>query len=236
MSELGKPCTNSTPPWFTGHWRDWHRGHGCDRDDGKPRSDEARLEIEQHAANAGTGYLTDAELRFVRAATTSGDVLLCRALDELAVRRGAQKWNTPMRRGLAHCGMGPPGWRCSCGAAFDAYALLAEHVRQSIDCPRCGALPADLVDGDLYRWQCGHWIARGDTGAQLRGADGFDEASADEATIVLVQRAATERARADFLTADELGSLRSSTTPRNNELLARALSELAARRAAEAAA
>ncbi len=84
-----KHCTNSTPSWFTGRWRDWHRGHGCDRDDGKPRTEDARTEIAQHEANAGTNYLTDAELRFLRASTTSSNELLVRALDELAARRTA---------------------------------------------------------------------------------------------------------------------------------------------------
>ena len=84
-----KPCTNSTPPWFVGHWREWHRGHGCEQDDGKPRSDAATNEIEQHATNerAGSSFLTDAELSFLRGRTTSGDTLLVRALDELTARR-----------------------------------------------------------------------------------------------------------------------------------------------------
>jgi hypothetical protein len=80
-------CIDHTPSWFVGHWRDWHRGHGCDKDDGKLRSDRAKTEIAQHAANADTGYLTDAELGFLRASTTSGDERLVRALDELATRR-----------------------------------------------------------------------------------------------------------------------------------------------------
>jgi hypothetical protein len=87
MTTNQKPCSNNTPPWFVGHWREWHRGHGCAQDDGKPRSEDAKAEIEQHAANEGTGFLTDAELRFLRAATTSGDTLRVRALDELAARR-----------------------------------------------------------------------------------------------------------------------------------------------------
>lgn len=91
MPELDKPCADPTPPWFTGHWRDWHRGHGCKQDDGKPRSEAAITEIAQHEANKDTGYLTDAELRFLRASTTSGNELLCRALDELAARRAADK-------------------------------------------------------------------------------------------------------------------------------------------------
>ncbi len=82
-----KSCPNSTPSWFVGHWRDWHRGHGCTQDDGKPRSTVATTEIEQHEANAGTGFLTDAELGFLRAATTSGDTMLVRALNELVARR-----------------------------------------------------------------------------------------------------------------------------------------------------
>jgi hypothetical protein len=80
-------CTDHTPSWFVGHWRDWHRGHGCDKDDGQPRSDAAKTEIDQHTSNAGTGFLTDAELHFLRTSITSGNTLLCRALDELAARR-----------------------------------------------------------------------------------------------------------------------------------------------------
>lgn len=86
-----KPCTSGTPSWFTGHWRDWHRGHGCDRDDGQPRSEDAVTEVAQHAANTVSGFLTDAELRMLRAATSSGNELLMRALDELAARRAADK-------------------------------------------------------------------------------------------------------------------------------------------------
>jgi hypothetical protein len=86
-----EPCTNGTPPWFTGRWRDWHRGHGCDRDDGQPRSAEAMAEIAQHETCAATGFLTDAELRMLRASTTSGNELLVRALDELVARRAADK-------------------------------------------------------------------------------------------------------------------------------------------------
>jgi hypothetical protein len=87
-----KHCTDPTPSWFVGHWREWHRGHGCMQDDGKPRSDLAKVEIEQHAAHdrAGSSFLTDAELRFLRGRTTSGDTLLVRALDELAARRTAE--------------------------------------------------------------------------------------------------------------------------------------------------
>lgn len=88
MTTTSKPCSNNTPPWFVGHWREWHRGHGCDRDDGNPRSEDAKAEIEQHAANDVTGFLTEAELRFLRAATTSGDTLRVRALGELAALRG----------------------------------------------------------------------------------------------------------------------------------------------------
>jgi hypothetical protein len=84
-------CTDHTPSWFVGHWRDWHRGHGCDQDDGKPRRAAAVTEIDQHAANAATGFLTDADLSFLRTSTTSGNTLLVRAIDELIKRRAAAK-------------------------------------------------------------------------------------------------------------------------------------------------
>lgn len=38
-------CANNSPPGFTGHWRDWHRGHGCGKDDHKPRSTAGQAEI-----------------------------------------------------------------------------------------------------------------------------------------------------------------------------------------------
>ncbi len=84
-------CDSHSPPWFVGHWRDWHRSHGCDRDDGRPRSEAATREIEQHAANVAreetADFLTDAELSFLRGRTTSGDTLLVRAIAELTTRR-----------------------------------------------------------------------------------------------------------------------------------------------------
>ena len=40
------PCTDFAPAWFTGRWRDWHRGHGCDLDDGAPRTAEGTAEID----------------------------------------------------------------------------------------------------------------------------------------------------------------------------------------------
>ena len=43
-------CTNFVPPWFTGRWRDWHRGHGCDKDDGRSRTPEGKAEIEAGGA------------------------------------------------------------------------------------------------------------------------------------------------------------------------------------------
>lgn len=43
-------CANYSPPWYTGRWRDWHRGHGCDKDDGDPRSAEGAAEIERGGA------------------------------------------------------------------------------------------------------------------------------------------------------------------------------------------
>jgi len=42
-----KSCRNWSPPWFTGRWRDWHRGHGCELDDGKPCTPEGLLEIKR---------------------------------------------------------------------------------------------------------------------------------------------------------------------------------------------
>ena len=122
---MNKTCTNNTPRGFVGHWREWHRGHGCDNDDGKPRSDEARHEIAQMKANETTGYLTDAELRHLRAATTSGNELLCRALDELAARR--------------------VGDRALAVPAFDHSRLTVKHFQPLLGycvCDHCARLPS----------------------------------------------------------------------------------------------
>lgn len=40
-------CNDNTPPWFTGRWQDWHRGHGCNKDDGKPRTEAGQRELDQ---------------------------------------------------------------------------------------------------------------------------------------------------------------------------------------------
>lgn len=30
-------CQNTCPPEWTEHWREWHRGHGCDKDPAVPK-------------------------------------------------------------------------------------------------------------------------------------------------------------------------------------------------------
>lgn len=128
-------CTNNTPPWFVGHWREWHHGHGCDKDDGHPQSDQAKTEIAQHAANNDTGFpsfLTDAELRFLRASTTSGNELLVRALDELRDRRAAEKQR-------------PVGVFLTSSATFDHSARTTQHFEPLLGCcvcEHCEQLPA----------------------------------------------------------------------------------------------
>ena len=122
---MNKTCTNNTPRGFVGHWREWHRGHGCDKDDGKPRSAEARHEIAQMKANETSGYLTDAELRHLRASTTSGNELLIRALDELAARR--------------------VGDRTLAVPAYDHSGLTAKHFEPLLGycvCKDCEKLPS----------------------------------------------------------------------------------------------
>jgi hypothetical protein len=122
-----KPCADTSPSWFTGRWQDWHRGHGCDRDDGRPRSPDAITEIAQHAANEVTGHLTDAELRVLRAATTSGNDLLIRALDELKERRATDRN------------------RAQALAAFDHSQRTEKHFEPLLGycvCEDCQKLPA----------------------------------------------------------------------------------------------
>ena len=100
---MSTSCTNNTPPGFVGHWREWHRGHGCDKDDGKPRSDAAKKEVAQMAENKTTGFLTDAELDHLRAATTSGDTLRVRANEELRFRRAeVSELRTALAEALDH--------------------------------------------------------------------------------------------------------------------------------------
>lgn len=46
-------CPLHSMPWFAGRWQDWHRGHGCNKDDGKPRTPEGEAEI---AAGIAAGH------------------------------------------------------------------------------------------------------------------------------------------------------------------------------------
>lgn len=48
-------CADFSPQGFAGRWRDWHRGHGCDLDDGKPRTAEGKAEIAALAPPAPAG-------------------------------------------------------------------------------------------------------------------------------------------------------------------------------------
>lgn len=133
MPQLNESCTDHTPSWFVGHWRDWHRGHGCARDDGKPRSDDAKTEIAQHAANVATGFLTDAELRLLRASTTSGNDLLVRALDELVARRAANKVREKLQAAPAfdHCDRRAKHFDPLLGFCICAHCTkLPEHEQQ----------------------------------------------------------------------------------------------------------
>jgi hypothetical protein len=137
---LTKPCTNGTPPWFHGHWRDWHRGHGCDVDDGKPRSERACAEIAQHEASKDTGYLTDAELSFLRARTTSGDTLLVRALDELKVRRSIEDLEPLVRRWFAK------QWWYSAQMSIDEVIIRASERLSHDHEEKCGTVVELLRD------------------------------------------------------------------------------------------
>lgn len=132
---MSKPfCKNNAPPWFTGHWRDWHRGHDCDRDDGQPRTEDAQVEIAQHEVSAATGYLTDAELRMLRARTTSGDALLVRALDELLAWRVGTRIRDAFVRSLADASKAP----------FDHSARTTKHFENLLGycvCAHCQKLP-----------------------------------------------------------------------------------------------
>jgi DNA-directed RNA polymerase subunit RPC12/RpoP len=76
-----------------------------------------------------------------------------------------------MMRGNRHRMEGLPDYHCSCGERFAEHGALAEHVRLTIDCPHCGTRPALSVDGALFRWSCGCWIAADDPSARLRFAE-----------------------------------------------------------------
>lgn len=111
-------CSNMAPAGFTGHWRDWHRGHGCPLDDGRPRSTAGQDETVP-------SVLTDAELRTLRASSTSENERnpLVRAIDELIRRRAADKVQVP---------------------AFDHSALRAKHFESLLGycvCVHCVKLP-----------------------------------------------------------------------------------------------
>jgi hypothetical protein len=134
------PCTNQTPRWFTGHWREWHRGHGCDQDDGKPQSTHAATEIAQHAANESTGFLTDAELDFLRTRATSGDTLLVRALDELKARRSTEDLEPLVRHRFAK------QWWYSAQMPIDEVITRASERLSHDHAEKCGVVVELLRD------------------------------------------------------------------------------------------
>lgn len=39
-----RQCPEGTPRGFAGHWKEWHRGHGCNRDDGRSRSPAVKVD------------------------------------------------------------------------------------------------------------------------------------------------------------------------------------------------
>lgn len=41
-------CRDFVPALFRFHWREWHRGHGCELDDGEPQSEEVAAAIAEH--------------------------------------------------------------------------------------------------------------------------------------------------------------------------------------------
>jgi len=55
---MGERCENPCPRSYSGHWRDWHRGHGCDLDDGKPAEVAPPLFMFEHTLERD---LTNAE-------------------------------------------------------------------------------------------------------------------------------------------------------------------------------
>jgi hypothetical protein len=50
---LRKECGDNSPEWWTGRWQDWHRGHGCGKDDGKPCTPEGVAEFAAHGRLPG---------------------------------------------------------------------------------------------------------------------------------------------------------------------------------------
>lgn len=52
LDGAARTCNDNSPAWFAGRWRDWHRGHGCDKDDGRPRTEHGAAEIERHGRSA----------------------------------------------------------------------------------------------------------------------------------------------------------------------------------------
>ena len=96
-------------------------------------------EIAQHEQNNPSGFLTDAELSFLRKSTTSGNTLLVRALDELAARRSAEKTRTD-----------PPG-----AAHFDHSGRTTKHFERLLgycvcrDCEKLPSLEREVADLSL---------------------------------------------------------------------------------------
>jgi hypothetical protein len=187
-----KTCTDRSPPWFVGHWRDWHRGHGCDQDDGKPRSEKAQTEIAQHEASEASGILTDAELRYLCAATTSGDTLLVRALVELTARRAGTAPERELRRELDETAQAlvealdlfDRSWCPEHGHAprpevFERVAELRKKLvldvtedidATAVECPTCGAWVGWACKGADYGYHAAGYHPSRERAAEIEAA------------------------------------------------------------------
>jgi hypothetical protein len=69
VSPRSGKCTNYAPIGFTGHWRDWHRGHGCDLDDGTSSLPGQSEDTE--IVNALTAICREADRNFERVGGSS---------------------------------------------------------------------------------------------------------------------------------------------------------------------
>lgn len=114
------PCSDNSPPWFTGRWRDWHRGHGCDQDDGKPRTPEGKAEIDARTAQVAAGRENDlSDFELVRLEERYADpkpTKPCRVC-------GCTEWS------LHATGGGTESWYCK--AASDARPMDWDHFGNS---------------------------------------------------------------------------------------------------------
>jgi hypothetical protein len=164
-------CTDDTPAWYSGHWREWHRGHGCEKDPDAASDQPAAGAPASPSAPPAASSASPAV-----PATQMGAALLWRLLPLLYSGGDDVPGPGEVATGLCN-GCEQPAWTdgktwtCD-GHGTDCPVGLVERASQEAP-PAVPALPSGLPwPPDAPCGACSHpWIMHG--GSWCRGQEGL---------------------------------------------------------------